>query len=126
MDCIFCSIIKGEIPSSKIWDDEMCYAFLDINPQAPVHCLVVPKLHISSAEEIKEEKRLQEEKAQDENQKLYTEQVGIDEIDDDAIHIDEHVRYVLSEYQSLTEEQKQRYYQHVLEHKQQLKQGEKE
>ena len=55
MDCIFCSIIKGEIPSSKIWDDEMCYAFLDINPQAPIHCLVVPKLHISSADEIKEE-----------------------------------------------------------------------
>ena len=55
MDCIFCSIIKGEIPSSKVWDDENCYAFLDINPQAPVHCLVVPKLHISSANEIEEE-----------------------------------------------------------------------
>ena len=52
MDCIFCSIIKGDIPSKKVYEDESCYAFLDINPQAPVHCLVVPKRHISSADEI--------------------------------------------------------------------------
>ena len=55
MDCLFCSIIKGDIPSSKVWDDEFCYAFLDINPQAPVHCLVVPKIHIASVDEVKEE-----------------------------------------------------------------------
>lgn len=55
MDCLFCSIIKGEIPSTKIYEDEVCYAFADINPQAPVHCLVVPKLHIASANEITEE-----------------------------------------------------------------------
>ncbi len=52
MDCLFCSIISGEIPSSKVYEDDNCYAFLDINPQAPVHCLIVPKLHISSADAI--------------------------------------------------------------------------
>ncbi len=54
MDCLFCSIIKGDIPSKKVYEDECCYAFLDINPQAPVHCLVVPKEHISSANAINE------------------------------------------------------------------------
>lgn len=52
MDCLFCAIINGEIPSKKVYEDGMCYAFLDINPQAPVHCLVVPKEHIGSADEI--------------------------------------------------------------------------
>ena len=54
MDCIFCAIINGDIPSTKVYEDEKCYAFLDIEPQAPVHCLVVPKLHISSVDEINE------------------------------------------------------------------------
>lgn len=54
MDCLFCSIIGGEIPSSKVYEDELCYAFRDINPQAPVHCLVVPKRHIASADAIDE------------------------------------------------------------------------
>lgn len=52
MDCIFCKIIKGEIPSSKVYENEYVYAFRDINPQAPVHILVVPKEHISSVDEI--------------------------------------------------------------------------
>ena len=52
MDCLFCSIIKGDIPSNKVYEDESCYAFLDINPQAPVHCLVVPRLHVGSLDEI--------------------------------------------------------------------------
>ena len=52
MDCLFCSIIKGDIPSSKVYEDDACYAFLDINPQAPTHCLVVPKVHISSVDAI--------------------------------------------------------------------------
>ena len=52
MDCIFCAIIKGDIPSKKVYEDDNCYAFLDINPQAPVHCLVIPKEHISSANAI--------------------------------------------------------------------------
>ncbi|MBP3605896.1 MAG: histidine triad nucleotide-binding protein [Clostridia bacterium] len=52
MDCLFCAIIKGEIPSNKVYEDALCYAFLDIAPQAPVHCLVVPKTHIASADAI--------------------------------------------------------------------------
>ena len=50
--CLFCKIIAGEIPSSKVYEDENVYAFRDINPQAPVHVLVVPKEHIGSADEI--------------------------------------------------------------------------
>lgn len=52
MDCLFCKIIAGEIPSSKVYEDENVYAFKDINPMAPVHILVVPKKHISCADEI--------------------------------------------------------------------------
>ena len=55
MDCIFCKIIAGEIPSSKVYEDEYCYAIRDINPQTPVHVLVVPKKHIASADEINAE-----------------------------------------------------------------------
>jgi histidine triad (HIT) family protein len=55
MDCLFCSIINGDIPSSKVYEDEYCYAFRDINPQAPVHCLIVPKTHVASADEITED-----------------------------------------------------------------------
>lgn len=55
MDCLFCAIIKGDIPSKKVYEDDCCYAFLDINPQAPVHCLVVPKTHIASADEVNSE-----------------------------------------------------------------------
>ena len=52
MDCLFCKIIAGEIPSSKVWDDELCYAFNDIAPQAPVHVLIIPKTHIPSADGV--------------------------------------------------------------------------
>ena len=52
MDCIFCKIIAGEIPSAKVYEDESVYAFRDIQPQAPVHVLVVPKTHIASADGI--------------------------------------------------------------------------
>ena len=51
-DCLFCKIIKGEIPSTKVYEDEKVYAFLDIEPQAPFHAIVVPKCHIKSAAEI--------------------------------------------------------------------------
>ena len=54
-DFIFCKIISGDIPSKKVYEDELCYAFYDINPLAPVHFLVVPKQHIGSAAEINEE-----------------------------------------------------------------------
>ena len=46
MDCLFCEIVKGNIPSKKLYEDEQCVAFYDINPMAPVHFLVVPKAHI--------------------------------------------------------------------------------
>lgn len=49
MDCIFCKIIAGEIPSKKVYEDEMILAFHDINPEAPVHIIVIPKVHIASA-----------------------------------------------------------------------------
>ncbi|CDE05252.1 diadenosine tetraphosphate (Ap4A) hydrolase and other HIT family hydrolases [Anaerotruncus sp. CAG:390] len=52
MDCLFCKIIAGEIPSQKVYADEYVYAFRDINPQAPVHVLIVPRAHIASADEI--------------------------------------------------------------------------
>ena len=52
MSCIFCKIIAGEIPSSKVYEDDKVYAFRDINPQAPVHILVVPREHIESADAI--------------------------------------------------------------------------
>ena len=51
-DCIFCKIISGEIPSKKLYEDDLCYAFYDIAPQSDVHFLVVPKEHISCAKEI--------------------------------------------------------------------------
>ena len=47
-NCLFCKIIRGEIPSAKVYEDSLCYAFRDINPQAPTHILVVPKTHIQS------------------------------------------------------------------------------
>ncbi len=54
-DCLFCKIIAGEIPSKKIYEDDRCYAFYDINPQSETHFLVVPKVHIGSAAQITEE-----------------------------------------------------------------------
>ncbi len=55
MDCIFCKIANGEIPSKKIYEDEKVIAFHDISPEAPIHFLVIPKDHIQSVNEISEE-----------------------------------------------------------------------
>ena len=55
MDCLFCKIIAGEIPSNKVYEDERVVAFYDIDPQAPVHFLVVPKEHIASAAVLDED-----------------------------------------------------------------------
>lgn len=52
MDCLFCKIVNGEIPSTKVYEDDYLYAFNDINPQAPVHVLIIPKKHIDSAADI--------------------------------------------------------------------------
>ena len=69
--------------------------------------------------------RLQEEKAQNENAVMRKNEISVEEIDDHAIHVDEHVRYVLSEYAELTEEVKQRYFAHIKAHKEKIN-GEKE
>lgn len=47
-NCLFCKIIRGEIPSAKVYEDEYCFAFRDINPQTPVHILLVPKTHVDN------------------------------------------------------------------------------
>lgn len=54
-DCIFCKIIKGEIPSDKVYEDEMVFSFRDISPAAPQHVLIIPKKHISNLNELTEE-----------------------------------------------------------------------
>lgn len=56
-DCLFCKIIDGDIPSDKIYEDDKVIAFKDINPQAPIHFLLVPKEHIKSANEIDESQK---------------------------------------------------------------------
>ncbi|MBO5305972.1 MAG: HIT domain-containing protein, partial [Clostridia bacterium] len=52
MDCLFCKIVAGEIPSKKVYENEYVYAFHDINPQAPTHILVIPKKHLASTDEV--------------------------------------------------------------------------
>ena len=54
-DCLFCKIAAGQIPSNKVYEDELCYAFYDIDPQAPTHFLVIPKAHIASVSAVTEE-----------------------------------------------------------------------
>lgn len=51
MSCLFCKIIDGTIPSAPVYQDELCYAFPDLHPQAPVHILIVPRVHIASLAE---------------------------------------------------------------------------
>lgn len=55
MDCLFCKIIEGTIPSKKVYEDDLVVAFYDIEPVAPVHILIVPKVHICCANAITEE-----------------------------------------------------------------------
>ncbi len=56
-DCLFCKIVLGEIPSTKLFEDDRIVAFEDINPAAPVHFLVIPKTHIETLDDIREEHR---------------------------------------------------------------------
>lgn len=51
-DCLFCKIIAGDIPSTKVYEDEYTYAFRDISPMTPTHVLVVPKTHVSSVDAV--------------------------------------------------------------------------
>ncbi len=55
MDCLFCKIIEGEIPSKCVYENEYVYAFYDINPQMPTHVVIVPKLHMESADDVNAE-----------------------------------------------------------------------
>ena len=67
-DCIFCKIIKGEIPSKKVYEDDKVLAFNDISPEAPVHFLIIPKEHIESVNDISEK-----------NSEIVVKELGIDE-----------------------------------------------
>jgi len=53
-DCLFCKIIRGDIPSDKVYEDDSVYAFRDINPQAPTHILIIPKEHIPTINDLNE------------------------------------------------------------------------
>jgi histidine triad (HIT) family protein len=57
MSCLFCKIVEGSIPSTAVYQDELCYAFADLHPQAPVHVLVAPREHIGSLEETDQDSR---------------------------------------------------------------------
>lgn len=52
MSCLFCRIVEGQIPASKVYEDDQLLAFNDINPQAPMHVLVIPKAHVATANEL--------------------------------------------------------------------------
>ena len=54
MDCIFCKIVAGDLPSDRVHEDEHCLVFRDIQPQAPVHLLVIPKVHVGSLDELED------------------------------------------------------------------------
>ncbi|MEG2353375.1 MAG: histidine triad nucleotide-binding protein [Clostridium sp.] len=56
-DCIFCKILKGESPSEKVYEDDKVYAFKDIHPEAPVHILIIPKVHINSVNFLTKENK---------------------------------------------------------------------
>ena len=53
-DCLFCRIVAGDIPAARLYEDDRCLAFRDIRPQAPTHVLVIPKIHVSSVDELEE------------------------------------------------------------------------
>ena len=54
-DCVFCKIVSGEIPSNKVYEDDDILCFRDLDPQAPVHVLIIPKKHIASLDDVTEE-----------------------------------------------------------------------
>ena len=54
-DCLFCKIVEGKIPAKRLFEDDLCLAFADINPQAPTHLLIIPKQHIASQAHAEEE-----------------------------------------------------------------------
>ena len=56
-DCLFCKIAAGDIPAEKVYEDDRCMAFKDINPQAPVHILIIPREHIANINEVSEDNK---------------------------------------------------------------------
>lgn len=76
-DCLFCNIIAGEVPSTEIYNDEYVYAFADIDPQAPFHAIIVPKIHIASAADITPENSMYVSKIYEAVAKI-AEQNGLD------------------------------------------------
>jgi histidine triad (HIT) family protein len=56
-DCLFCKIVAGEITSGKVYEDEVCYAFNDLSPQAPTHVLIVPRVHIDSLDKAEKDQK---------------------------------------------------------------------
>ena len=54
IDCLFCKMASGEMEVPKLYDDDLCFAIRDINPRAPVHCMVIPKEHIATVRELRE------------------------------------------------------------------------
>lgn len=77
-DCLFCKIMKGEIPSVKVYEDDYVYAFNDIEPQAPVHVIIIPKEHICCADKITEENSMHIAKVFEAAPKI-AKQLGLDE-----------------------------------------------
>ena len=57
MDCLFCKILEGEIPAERVYEDDQVIAFHDINPQAPFHCLIIPRKHIATLNDIADDDR---------------------------------------------------------------------
>ena len=70
-DCLFCKIIKGEIPSNKVYEDDEILAFYDINPAAKIHILVIPKKHIESLAHMEKEDEINRAKEQRKNRKIW-------------------------------------------------------
>ena len=77
-NCIFCKIIKGEIPSNKVYEDEYVLAFKDLHPVTPVHVLVIPKTHIQDLEHITDENAIYVQKCQQAFQKV-SKETGVSE-----------------------------------------------
>lgn len=57
MDCLFCKILEGEVPAERVYEDDQVIAFRDINPQAPFHCLIIPRKHIATLNDIADDDR---------------------------------------------------------------------
>jgi len=54
-DCLFCRIVAGDLPSTRVYEDDIVFAFEDINPQAPVHVVIVPKTHLATLNDLRDE-----------------------------------------------------------------------